>query len=196
MKKNGFVFVETIVVIAVLATALLVIYGTFTTILTNEKERIYYDDPIYLYRTYYILDFLESYNVTSFIETKLSPENTTDSEKLLVEFSCKEPTVIKQGSPIGYYCEKIINAGNFNVEHIYFTYFDTYPITQCTGDNEYKCGSNESMRSLSINARKYLKTLGGKGKDGYRIIIEYKVTTNKVDHFYYATAYVPFGVDD
>ena len=55
-KKNGFVFVETMVTIVVLATALLSLYTLFNSVLVREKRRIYYDDPIYIYRANYLSD--------------------------------------------------------------------------------------------------------------------------------------------
>ena len=59
MKKNGFVFVETIIVVAVLATSLILMYISFNKIIINEKKRITYDDISYIYRTYYLEDFEE-----------------------------------------------------------------------------------------------------------------------------------------
>ena len=44
MKKNGFVFVETIIAIVVLTSSLLLLYSTFSKILQSEKTRVYYDD--------------------------------------------------------------------------------------------------------------------------------------------------------
>lgn len=47
-KAKGFISVETVVVIAFLATTLLTVYSAFTTVLDNAKTRIFYDDPIYI----------------------------------------------------------------------------------------------------------------------------------------------------
>ena len=54
MKKNGFVFVETIVAIIVLTSSLLFLYSSFTKILQSEKNRVYYDDIAYIYRSWHI----------------------------------------------------------------------------------------------------------------------------------------------
>lgn len=48
-EAKGVILVETMVVIAFLATTLLTVYSAFTTVLDNAKMRIFYDDPIYLY---------------------------------------------------------------------------------------------------------------------------------------------------
>lgn len=47
-KAKGFILIETVVVIAFLATTLLTVYSAFTTVLDNAKTRIFYDDPIYI----------------------------------------------------------------------------------------------------------------------------------------------------
>ena len=59
MKKNGFVFIETIVTVVVLSASLLIVYNSYSTSLHNEKERLYYDDIAYVYRANYIRNFLQ-----------------------------------------------------------------------------------------------------------------------------------------
>ena len=54
MKKNGFVFVETIIAIVVLTSSLLLLYSSFNKVLQSEKTRVYYDDIAYIYRSYYL----------------------------------------------------------------------------------------------------------------------------------------------
>ena len=63
MKKNGFVFVETIVAIVVLTSSLLLLYATFNKVLQSEKTRVYYDDVTYIYRTYYIKNKINELNM-------------------------------------------------------------------------------------------------------------------------------------
>lgn len=53
MKKNGFVFVETIVVCAILATSLVAIYSSFILVINSHKQRARYDQSAYNYRAYY-----------------------------------------------------------------------------------------------------------------------------------------------
>jgi len=67
MKKNGFVFVETIVAIIVLTSSLLLLYTSFTKVLQSEKTRINYDDVAYIYRTYYIKNKLDKLNMNTVI---------------------------------------------------------------------------------------------------------------------------------
>lgn len=65
MKKNGFVFIETIVAIVVLTSSLLLLYNTFTKVLQKEKTRVYYDDVTYIYRSYYLKDRINELNIMS-----------------------------------------------------------------------------------------------------------------------------------
>ena len=61
MKNNkGFVFIETMVTIVILATALLSLYTLFNNMLIKEKRRVYYDDPTYIYRSYYLFEVFKS----------------------------------------------------------------------------------------------------------------------------------------
>jgi len=63
MKKNGFVFVETIIAIVILTSALLLLYTSFNKILQLEKTRIYYDDINYIYRSWFIKNELDDLNI-------------------------------------------------------------------------------------------------------------------------------------
>lgn len=213
MKKNnkGFVFVETIIVIAFLVTSLIIVYKSFNNLLTNEKKRLYYDDPLYLYRTYYILDFLESHNITSFIERELGENKVGTNSKLLTEFACQDSLVLPKMEERAW-CESLVSV--YSIKHIYFAYYDTTPLASCTDEDGLKCGMQNSLKGVSLNALQYIRTLGGKDLDGYRVIIEYEAKMEKkVDNttveeknsanykvsnepdtkYFYATLFVPFG---
>ena len=75
MNKNGFVFVETIVVITVLTTALLLLFSSFNNILKKEKERMNYDDVAYIYRTHYLKNTLDKLNLNDVLTTFNSDDN-------------------------------------------------------------------------------------------------------------------------
>ena len=213
MEKNnkGFVFIETIIVITFLATSLIIIYKSFNNVLTNEKRRLYYDDPLYLYRTYYVLDFLESHNITSFIERELKENKVEENNKLMTEFVCRDSLVLQKMEERAW-CESLVSK--FSIKHIYFSYYDTTPLASCTDDDGLKCGMQNSLKGVSLRALQYIRTLGGKNLEGYRIIIEYEAKMEKkVDHttveeknsenykisnepdtkYFYASLFVPFG---
>ena len=58
--KRGFVFVETIIVIATVLAGLLAIYVSYTNMVRNERRRVRYDDPAFIYKTHTIGRFLLS----------------------------------------------------------------------------------------------------------------------------------------
>ena len=60
MKNKGFVLMETIVVIVVIAVALLTIFYSYNKILTKVKGENRYDTSEYIYATYYIKKSLSS----------------------------------------------------------------------------------------------------------------------------------------
>ena len=64
MKKNGFVFVETIIAVVVLASSLLLLYSTFSKLLQSEKKHVYYDDISYIYRNWYIKNKMNELNIS------------------------------------------------------------------------------------------------------------------------------------
>lgn len=62
-NKKGFIFIETIITIVVLAVSLLYVYSSFNSILIKEKTRVHYDDVSYIYRTYYVKNFFAKFEL-------------------------------------------------------------------------------------------------------------------------------------
>lgn len=190
--KKGFILVETIIVITILATSLLLIYSSFNSLLVNEKRRMYFDDPVYLYRTYYILDFFQTNNVFNYVDDVLG-ENVVSNENLLVEVSCNNAEIFVPGSTTKAFCEKLIATKYLEVEHIYFTHYDLGPLTECTDEDDETCQRHPSLRSLTPNAVSYLRTLGSTPGDGYRIVIEFVKEEKLKKKYFYASLVVPLG---
>lgn len=66
-KKNGFVFMETILTVVILTTTLVVLYADFSSGVISEKRRLYYDDISAVYKTLAIRDaFDRSVNAAKF----------------------------------------------------------------------------------------------------------------------------------
>lgn len=61
MKKNGFVFLETIVVISVLSIILLLLFSSYSFMLRKSRERDTFDNIDLIYKTYYIKDIIDNY---------------------------------------------------------------------------------------------------------------------------------------
>lgn len=59
MKKRGFALLETIIVITFVTVSLLLLYGTFTSLIENKEKNILYDDASNIYEMYYLKEYLE-----------------------------------------------------------------------------------------------------------------------------------------
>ncbi len=176
MKKNGFIFVETIVAIVVLTSSLLLLYSSFSKILQSEKTRIYYDDISYIYRTHYINERLNKLNISSvkdnitddkfFMMIGLETENLFNGyennknyiSNLLNDFEVKEMIMIKEN--------KIDNLKKCSIE--------------CSLNTS--CQDYEACNNLYINLSdemiNYLKTLYIDVSCTYVLVVEYE-TCNK-----------------
>lgn len=167
-NKKGFVFIETIVVIVVLLTSLLYLYSTFIALSQSEKRRLLYDDVSYLYRTYFVKKYLTSQRIDRIIGT-LSDENSSDNANYLISFGCGSRDMFDHYEKEGSFCE--INSQDLHVSSFYLTYFDLSVLQNCTNQNEGLCATYSRV-SEELGA--YLRTLGGSGEDGYRLIVEYQ----------------------
>lgn len=56
MNKKGFVFIEMIVTTVILIVALLLLYSTYSKVIANEKQRLYFDDIAYVYKAENVRD--------------------------------------------------------------------------------------------------------------------------------------------
>lgn len=85
-SKKGFVFVETIVVCAVLATSLVTIYAAFVLLVNDQKKRNKYDQALYNYRLYNVAkelnDTLEVGCSTNYEEIAYTNKNKLDINSL------------------------------------------------------------------------------------------------------------------
>ena len=142
--KKGFIFVETMVVIAFLGTVLLTVYSSFTTVLDNAKTRLAYDDTVYLYRTYYILSFLEENNLTDYIKDKFGAgRGATDT--IISEFGCSGSKQILQSGNYHSeqeFCTSMVNT--WNVNHIFIMPYNVNKVVSCTNDEEMSRPENRS----------------------------------------------------
>lgn len=189
MDKKGFVFIETIIVIVVLTSTLLLLYSSFTKILQSEKTRIYYDDVNYLYRTQYIASILGKLNLTSVFNA------VTDAS------SRKERYVLKIGTNTsGTYYNQLFSGrtkektlfnkliSTYNVSDIIvFEDVNTNNIKQCNLQyasnpvNTYHKECSNLLGDVSSDMMSYLKTLFVDTSSTYVIVIEYKSCDSKTN---------------
>ncbi len=176
-KKKGFVFIETLVVTAILTISLLVSYSTYSALIIKEKGRITYNDSAYLYRTYYLEKFLKNfdlYTIRNYIEESITL-NGKEIKRGYSKIGCSGEIFPPGTNHNLGTCESLIN--NLHVENLYLTYKDLGYLQNCK-DWEGECAI---FATLDEGMAEYLKTIGGASKtskessqSGYRIIAEYK----------------------
>ena len=179
-NKKGFVFIETIVVVAVLTVSLLMIYSTYSATLRKEKNRMSYNDSVYLYRTYNLEKFFRNFRL-DVVATELT------GNRVLTSFGCHSKMVfVNEEDNIGL-CEEV--TSRLNINNIYLTLNDLSFLQNCTNTH----GKCEALLQVNDTAANYLKTIGGKGKFGYRIVLEFaenkdgsRCSSDKCQ-FYYTT---------
>ncbi len=189
MKSKGFVFVETIVIVVVLSLGLVMVYQSFNNVLANTKRRAYYNDVSYIYRTYYIEDFITSLNIEQFVDYYI-----VNKGKTVQEFSCKNPLLYNVDANVYVenaasdlseddqkrldYCEKLLV--NYKVKRIYSTKYNVNELKKCAtraGKLAANCKSGvnqDALNTMSPSMIYYIRTLTGTLENTYRIIVEYE----------------------
>lgn len=169
-NKKGFVFVETIVVVAVLTISLLMVYSTYSAMIQKEKTRIRYNDSVYLYRTYYLSKFFKNFRLDVVknrlgVRTEMYAGVPNTYYTMLTGFGCTEDIFMNEKDNIGF-CNVLLNR--WNVSNIYLTYNDLSFLQECTNS----LGRCETLVQVNPDTAEYLKTIGGSG-DGYRLVVEF-----------------------
>ena len=170
--KKGFVFIETIVTVVILCGALIYLHSSYNNIINNEEERVYYDDTAYIYRTYYIREFL--LNNSTIEKVKTTAFNNIYVTQLSHEYGglfTNDNDKINFASIYSY----------FNISHVYL--ISQKMINECEGpgiDTDEVC--KNSYEILSYNTRNYVKSLNTTTHD-YLLVIEYaeKISENIED---------------
>ncbi len=156
-KNNGFVFVETIVVISLVCVVLISLFTLFYSVYNEEHKRMNYDNPQNLYAAYFIKKFLEENNINScfinFTEDDLFKEITYNN-------SSNEYCNINNS-------KLLTLKSNFDVKNIYLL----------SGDiNTLKISSVKNQ--LSANVIDYIKTLNSTDANAYYLLLEFKSSSD------------------
>ena len=172
-KKNGFVFVETMIVIVILLASLLLIYSSYTTLVANEKRKSRYDDPKYIYRTYNVAKYL----------LQFKDEN---GSLILPDGNFRSFNLDSLGNGLGEFVGE-------NAKYTFFlgTIFNTYNILEiyianADGINEIIENKTEDgnvvFESDTADLKQYLKYMRGIIKDDkasdYYVIVWYSENKN------------------
>lgn len=177
MKKNGFVFVETIVAIVVLTSSLLLLYNTFTKVLQKEKTRVYYDDVTYIYRSYYIKSRLNELNIMSVLNDLQKSQDKyfvtvgLEYQNLFNGYE-KEKTYISNMLD-DYDVNQIIILKENKVDNIKNCTLECSLNSEC---NEYE-NCNGLYTNLSDEFINYLKTIYIDVSCTYVLAVEYNTCT-------------------
>lgn len=161
MNKKGFVFIETIIVIAVLLASLMLIYTLYVNSISSETIRLRYDDPAKIYETFYIKKYLESFNL--------------DELKRKIDSGEPYQMIYRGQSEVfgsSYSNEKIFFENlwmDLNIKSIVLLPYNVSELVKCKTSNTAAICSNPNLLN-------YLKTLDDGDAADYRLVIEYATT--------------------
>ena len=143
--KRGFALLETIIVITFVTVSLLLLYGTFTSLIDNKEKNILYDDASNIYRMYYLKEYLELNGLNDL---------STDS---IIELSCDDFAFDS--------CSLLFQ--DFSLEHLYLV---RYGLRDYAEEN-FASTFNQYYQSLSNNdAYDYLLIGEFKLEDSYHYV--------------------------
>ena len=160
-SKKGFAFIETIITVVILSASLLYLYSTYSAILSDEKVRVYYDDPSFIYYTNYVKKFFEEY--ADLENIKRSKFNDT----YVISIGTGYQNLLKDRS-MAAALEKIVES--FRINHIAIVKSDMF--NNCFEGTEEYCES--SIKNLNYNMQKYVTSLSDT-KYNYYLVVEYAI---------------------
>lgn len=199
-KRNGFVFIETLIVVAILTFSLLMAYSSFSGMVMKEKTRVDYDDSVYLYRTYYLEKFFRNFNLYKARDYLIEESEYADGyvEKAWVQFGCSADIFLNEEDNISL-CENIVEE--LHVNRLYLTYKNLGFLQACKDDHSIDGVCEVLLQGGESSVINYLLTIGGNSgsiydaqNEGYRIVVEFmedssgnKCTSGDDCKYYYAT---------
>lgn len=124
--KKGFALLETIIVITFVTVSLLLLYGTFTSMLLNREKNIEYDDAANIYKMYYLKEYLLLNGMNDYL-------NISD----IREISCDDFLVTS--------CHTLWDK--FHLEHVYLVPYRIHDYNE----NNYASSFNNYLDALSNN---------------------------------------------
>lgn len=167
-KKNGFILMETIVVISVLCVILVMLYGAYSNILIKVSERSLYDNAEYIYKTVIVRDYLEDIYIPEGYYTVICSNLIPNNDR------CYTDNV--DGD------ERATLFQFLEVEAVYLTYWDTTSINA------------KEFTNFEATTQNYIKSLDPpKSSISYRIIVMFKQENNETDQKKYEYATLGFG---
>ncbi len=178
MKKNGFVFIETIVAIVVLTSSLLLLYSTFTKVLQSEKTKVYYDDINYIYRTHHIKERLNELNLNAAIK-----DLNNNPNKYFVTLGVEYNDLFTGYESEKNYISKLLN--DYEVSQMIIAKenkIDNLKRCSLSCANDPNCDEHENCNGLYTNLSdemiSYLNTIFIDVSCTYVLVIEYNTCSS------------------
>ncbi len=166
------------------------IFSAFNNILINERERSYYDDPAYLYRTYYMLELFQENDRMLTVKSDFINGNFK-----LMEIGCVNDTLFPSGTGNAKETCAYLLSQNTQVNKVYIMTSDPKEVTKIY--EEMSDGNNTNydptIKTITYNLYLYLRSLQPIEGYDYYFVVEYITTVEDSfdKNFYYAT--IPFN---
>ena len=173
-KKNGFVFVETMIVIVTVLASLLMIYSAYVSLIRAERKRVRYDDPAFIYKTYAVGKFLLSFyddSGKSIVGNKIK-EILDGSKYNYVNISVNDADIFSAGYGNGNESRKEFFSKMYNQLHIQNIF-----LTSKSGIETIK--NNINVGIIPNNFKKYISSMDTSNDAfQYYIVVEYAEKRN------------------
>ena len=121
--KKGFALLETIIVITFVTVSLLLLYGTFTSMIDNSRKNLLYDDAANVYKMYFLKEYLELNQLDQYMNRDI------------VSLSCDDFQFAS--------CSSIMD--DFQIDHLYLVKYGLKDYDEST----YSSSFNRYIISLS-----------------------------------------------
>lgn len=158
MKKKGFVFIETIVVIAVVLGSLLTVYSLYIHANNTTSRRMRYDDVNQLYETYYIQKYLNSFNLANLMN------QIQNGSKYEIIYRGRQDVFGTLTIEESAFFENLWQE--LHIQNIFLLPYNVIDSIQCTSTSVETICADKNL----VN---YLKTLDNDRNTGYRLVIEF-----------------------
>lgn len=171
-KKNGFVFMETLVVVSVLSLTLLILFASYSYILRKSRERNTFDTTETIYKTYYVKSVIDSLKPNG--QTKTGFQYYIDSHKT----ECR-----KMGNFDSYVCDFSNPSYAGDLLQIKLS-FEVEKIYKLNPNKILKASNKDDwLWQFDATTIDYINELGA-GVNHDLIVVKYKKTYNKADGTY------------
>ena len=188
-KKNGFIFIETMIVVVVLLASLLLIYSSYMGLISNNRRIARYD-PQFIYKTYSVGKFLldlKDENGSSIIGNKIKEQNAIinqrESGNIKNEDKNKSPIVYISINDNDLFYDSSSsdnNSGNETRKDFFSTLYNSLNIQTIILVNKKQITS--SKEGVKINESEI-------SSDLYKYLMSIDVSNDKDDQSYLVVMY-------